>query len=98
MTKAVFVGVAASTLGVHLLGRDHLFNLVLSPQILQEGQVHRLLTHPWFFRTSAEALFGGVLLYQLRIIERRYGSHKFAVRDSAHRERTSLTDDARSPL
>jgi len=78
--RGIFFGVALSSLVVHLLERGHLFHLVLQPQIIPEGQIWRLITHHFYFQTSAEAFFGAILLYQLRLIERRFGTGKFAVR------------------
>jgi hypothetical protein len=50
------------------------------PHIWRYGQFWRFLTWTWVFTNSTEVLFGVLAFYQLRIIERLWGSRKFLVR------------------
>ena len=53
------------------------------PHIWNYGQFWRLLTWQACFTNSTEVLFAVLSFYQLRVIERLWGSRKFAV--SFHR-------------
>jgi len=50
------------------------------PHLLDYWQYWRLLTWPLAYTNSTEVLFAAMTFYQLRCIERLWGSRKFAVR------------------
>lgn len=54
--------------------------IAVVPHIWGYGQLWRFLTWPWVWTNSTEVLFGVLSFYQLRVIERLWGTRKFAVR------------------
>ncbi|KAI1316451.1 hypothetical protein EDD11_009941 [Mortierella claussenii] len=53
------------------------FHLQLVPHLTAHHQFWRLITSHFAFSTSAEVLFGGLVIYYLRIIERLFGPVKY---------------------
>lgn len=51
----------------------------IRPHLLDYGQFWRLLTWQFCYTNSAEVLFAAMTFYHLRVIERLWGSRKFAV-------------------
>ena len=49
------------------------------PHLFDYWQFWRLLTWQFCYTNSTEVLFAAMTLYQLRVIERLWGSKKFAV-------------------
>ncbi|KAL7749478.1 hypothetical protein RI367_005032 [Sorochytrium milnesiophthora] len=78
VSKFVVVTVSSCSLLASLLKIKQLFHLQVYPHLLNDHQVHRLLTSHFVFSTSSEILFGGLLFYHLRVLERLYGSKKYA--------------------
>ncbi|KAJ2714860.1 hypothetical protein H4R19_001511 [Coemansia spiralis] len=58
--------------------RAALARLRVVPQLTRRRQVWRLVTTQLGFPTVREALMGALLLYQLRVLERAFGSRRFA--------------------
>ncbi|KAG0083239.1 hypothetical protein BGZ92_010945 [Podila epicladia] len=54
------------------------FHLQLVPHLTAHHQFWRLVTSHFAFSTSTEVLFGGLIIYHLRIIERLFGAGKYA--------------------
>ncbi len=50
------------------------------PHLLDYWQFWRLFTWQLCYTNSSEVLFAAITFYQLRVIERLWGSRKFAVR------------------
>ena len=76
VTKCLIMVVTTMTIMTALLQWNYLF--VLQPSlILRHGQLWRLLIHQLPFTSSGEALLGMILLYFIRMFERRYGSMKY---------------------
>ncbi|KZM28151.1 hypothetical protein ST47_g715 [Ascochyta rabiei] len=55
----------------------HYLPIAVVPHIWGYGQLWRLLTWASFFTNSTEVLFGVLAFYQLRVLERLWGSRKF---------------------
>lgn len=49
-----------------------------TPHLYPYLQLHRLLTHQLAYTSSIDLLFSAVLLYHLRVLERLFGTRKFA--------------------
>lgn len=63
------------------------FNILLTPHIFGSrygGQYWRLLAWPLLYANSTEVLFAALTLYQLRVVERVWGSRKMAVRSARY--------------
>ncbi|KAF9407309.1 hypothetical protein BGZ94_002755 [Podila epigama] len=54
------------------------FHLQLVPHLTTHHQFWRLVTSHFAFSTSTDVLFGGLIIYHLRIIERLFGPAKYA--------------------
>jgi len=55
------------------------FPIAIRPHLLDYRQFWRLLTWQMCYTNSTEVLFAAMTFYQLRVIERLWGSRKFAV-------------------
>ena len=77
----VFSTVIGALLATITDSRYYLHILVV-PHLWNYGQIWRVLTWQTCFTNSTEVLFGVVTFYQLRVIERLWGSRKFAVSSS----------------
>ncbi|KAF2674686.1 hypothetical protein BT63DRAFT_449676 [Microthyrium microscopicum] len=73
----VFWVVVASVLA-SVTDTKYYFYLQIVPQISQWGQFWRLLVWQTCYTNSTEVLFAAMTFYHLRVIERLWGSRKFA--------------------
>jgi len=74
----VFWVVGASVLAA-ITDTKYFFHIAIDPHLLQWRQYWRLLTWQTCYANSTEVLFASMTFYNLRIIERLWGSRKFAV-------------------
>ena len=79
-SKYLVVAVVASSLLASVTDSKHLFWLAVRPHIVDYRQFWRILTWQACYTNSTEVLFGALTLYQLRVIERLWGTRKFIVR------------------
>jgi len=89
LSKYLIMAVVAASLVATITDSKHLFWIMVKPHISDYRQLWRCMTWPLLYTNSTEVLFSAMTLYQLRIIERLWGSRKFAVcsrnqRDSHH--------------
>lgn len=77
VSKFLLVFFTAISLSVSLAGWKK-FVITDAMQIVERGQVFRLISHSVCFVSSAELLFGLLLLFSFRIFERLFGSRKYA--------------------
>ena len=73
------MAVVAASLLASITDSKHLFWIMVKPHISDYRQLWRCMTWPLLYTNSTEVLFSAMTLYQLRIIERLWGSRKFAV-------------------
>ncbi|EPE03776.1 hypothetical protein F503_06482 [Ophiostoma piceae UAMH 11346] len=78
VTRNLVLGVVATSIGASLFDTKHYFYILVDPQILRYGQLWRALTYQLCYTNSSEVLFACMALYQLRIVERMWGSRKLA--------------------
>ncbi|KAJ1972661.1 hypothetical protein H4R35_004551 [Dimargaris xerosporica] len=78
VSKCLLFAVGGSTIASSILRWKPYLSLVLNPHLTRDYQFWRLITSQLAFANSGELLFGSLLLYQCRVIERHYGSAKFA--------------------
>lgn len=62
-----------------MLSIKHYAYILIDPHLLRYGQFWRLLTYQLCYTNSAEVLFAAMSLYNLRTVERMWGSRKYAV-------------------
>jgi hypothetical protein len=79
LSKYLVMAVVAGALVASITDTKHLFFIMVKPHISDYRQLWRCLTWPLVYTNSTEVLFSAMTLYQLRIIERLWGSRKFAV-------------------
>lgn len=81
ITKTLLVYILASSILLSVLDLKHLAGIQVSPHLWTYGQFWRAaLWHVAGFANSTEALFAGILVYQVRVVERAWGGRKVAVR------------------
>ncbi|KAL8693264.1 MAG: hypothetical protein Q9218_001865 [Villophora microphyllina] len=80
VSRYLFFGIIVSSIFVSITDTKYLFHIQLIPHIWRYRQFWRLLVWQSCYNNSTELLFGIMTLYHLRIIERLWGSRKFAVR------------------
>ncbi|KAL8828465.1 MAG: hypothetical protein Q9170_006594 [Blastenia crenularia] len=78
VTRYIFFGIIVSSLLVSVTDAKYLFHIQLVPHLWRYKQFWRLLTWQSCYNNSTELLFGTMTLYHLRIIERLWGSRKYA--------------------
>ncbi|KAF9933178.1 hypothetical protein FBU30_006344 [Linnemannia zychae] len=76
-TKGVLLVVGALSLLSSIFQIKTDFHLQLVPHLTTHHQFWRLITSHFAFLNSAEMLFGGLIIYHLRIIERLFGPAKY---------------------
>ncbi|CDS13354.1 hypothetical protein LRAMOSA05532 [Lichtheimia ramosa] len=78
VTKFLMLFIGSCSLLASILNYKQIFHLQLSPHITIHHQFWRLVTSHCAFTNSGELFFGLLLLYSMRVIERQFGSPKYA--------------------
>ncbi|KAJ6783710.1 hypothetical protein PWT90_05460 [Aphanocladium album] len=78
VTRLVVLGLVSASIGASLLDIKHYAYILINPHLYQYGQFWRLFTYQLCFTNSIEVLFAAMSLYNLRTIERMWGSRKYA--------------------
>ncbi|ERT00157.1 uncharacterized protein SPSK_09629 [Sporothrix schenckii 1099-18] len=78
VTRSLVFGLASASIGASLFDIKHYFYILVDPQILRYHQTWRALTYQLCYTNSSEVLFACMTLYQMRIVERMWGSRKYA--------------------
>jgi len=78
VSKGILIGTVASSILVSVaqLGKALTFHDLSS--VISKFQLWRLFTNHMFFTSPGEVLFGSILIYYFRMLERQMGSVKFA--------------------
>ncbi|RAK97565.1 protein dscB [Aspergillus ibericus CBS 121593] len=79
ISKSFLIYTIASSVALAIFDLKHLTHIQVVPHIWQYGQFWRMLV--WQeagFANSTEALFAAMLVYHLRVVERAWGTRKFA--------------------
>ncbi|KGQ08601.1 UBA domain-containing protein 14 [Beauveria bassiana D1-5] len=79
VTRSVVLGLVSASIAASLLDIKHYAYILINPHIVQYGQFWRLFTYQLCYTNSAEVLFAAMSLYNLRTVERMWGSRKYAV-------------------
>lgn len=77
--RALFFSIIISSIVVNITDTRHLFYVSIVPHVSQDNQYWRLLIWQTCYTNATELLFAAASIYHLRIIERLWGSRKFAV-------------------
>ncbi|KAJ4525163.1 hypothetical protein HRR83_000834 [Exophiala dermatitidis] len=78
VSRFLILGSVCSSILVAILDIKHLVPIKPSPHLWPYLQFSRLLTFQLAYTSSTELLFSVVLLYQFRVLERLWGSRKYA--------------------
>jgi hypothetical protein len=79
ITRFLLLAVVGSAIIASLTDTKYFLWIEVRPHLLDYWQYWRLLTWQLAYTNSAEVLFAAMTFYQLRVIERLWGSRKFAV-------------------
>lgn len=77
LTRTILYSFIAASLLASVSSTKHYFHVQLAPHLTQDHQFFRLLIFQSLYANSGEILFAALLLYQLRVVERLFGSRKF---------------------
>jgi len=80
VTRSLLVAVVLSAFLATITDTKYYLWIEVRPHLFDYHQFWRLLTWQFCYTNSTEVLFAAMTLYQLRVIERLWGSRKFAVR------------------
>lgn len=79
VTRALVVGLVTASIAVSLLDAKHYFYILVDTHIWRYHQTWRVLLYQLCYTNSSEVLFASMVLYKMRVIERMWGSRKYAV-------------------
>lgn len=79
VTRLAVLSLVAGSILASVLDVKHYFYILIDTHIWRYRQFWRLLAYQLCYANSTEVLFGAMTIYNLRIIERMWGSRKFAV-------------------
>lgn len=79
VSQVLVFGTVIGSLVASLTDTRYYLPIAVVPHIWGYGQLWRVLTWGWVWTNSTEVLFGVLGFYQLRVVERIWGSRKFLV-------------------
>lgn len=79
VTRTLVYGLIGTSIAVSLLDIKHYFFILVDLHLWRFHQSWRALIYQLCYTNSSEALFAAMTLYNLRCIERLWGSRKYAV-------------------
>ncbi|KAF2716512.1 hypothetical protein K431DRAFT_195297, partial [Polychaeton citri CBS 116435] len=78
VSRNLIIGIVVTSFLATLTDTKYYFWIQVRPHLVDYLQFWRLLTWQLCYTNSTEVLFAAMTLYQLRIVERMWGSRKFA--------------------
>jgi len=78
VSELILFGVIASSILVSITDSKYLFYIQVVPHLWRYRQAWRILIWQTCYTNSTELLFAALTIYHMRIIERLWGSRKFA--------------------
>lgn len=79
VTRSLVYGLVGLSIAVSLLDIKHYFYILVDLHLWQFHQTWRALIYQLCYTNSSEVLFAAMTLYNMRAVERMWGSRKFAV-------------------
>ena len=79
VTRILLISTVISAFLASITDTKYYFWIQVRPHLFDYWQFWRLLTWQACYTNSTEVLFAAMTFYQLRVIERLWGSRKFAV-------------------
>lgn len=80
VTRTLVVGLVSSSVAASLFDLKHYFYILVDTHIWKYHQPWRALIFQLCYTNSSEVLFAAMTLYNMRVVERMWGSRKYAVR------------------
>ena len=82
VTGSLVVGLVVSSIAISVLDLKHYFYIIIDLHFWRYRQFWRSLIFQLSYSNSSEVLFAAITLYQMRMVERMWGSRKFAVNNT----------------
>ena len=79
VSRLLIIGIVITSLLASLTDNKYFIWIEVRPHLLDYLQFWRLLTWQICYTNSTEVLFAAMTIYNLRVIERLWGTRKFAV-------------------
>ncbi|KAL5318328.1 hypothetical protein ACEPPN_013387 [Leptodophora sp. 'Broadleaf-Isolate-01'] len=78
VSRSLAYGIVATSLLASITDTKHFFYIQVDPHIWQYHQLWRVLVYQLCYTNSTECLFAAMTVYNMRVVERVWGSRKFA--------------------
>ncbi|CZT45006.1 uncharacterized protein RSE6_05276 [Rhynchosporium secalis] len=78
VSRSLAYGIVATSLLASITDSKHYFYIQVDPHIWQYHQFWRVLVYQLCYTNSTECLFAAMTVYNLRVVERVWGSRKYA--------------------
>jgi len=78
VSRSLVYGLIAASILVSITDSKHYFYIQVDPHLWRYHQLWRILTYQLCYTNSTEVLFAAMTLYNMRVIERLWGSRKYA--------------------
>jgi len=78
VTRLMVVGIVSTSILASVLDIKYYFYILIDTHLWRYRQLWRLLGYQLCYTNSTEVLFGAMTLYNMRIVERMWGTRKFA--------------------
>ena len=79
VTRLTVLGLVGLSIAASILDIKHYFYILIDTHLWRYRQLWRLLAYQLCYTNSTEVLFAAMTIYNLRMVERMWGSRKFAV-------------------
>ncbi|RDA83416.1 hypothetical protein CP532_4834 [Ophiocordyceps camponoti-leonardi (nom. inval.)] len=79
VTRLAVIGLVSCSIVASVFDMKHKLYIVIDSHLWQHRQLWRLLTYQLCYVNSTEVLFSAISLFYLRVVERLWGSRKYAV-------------------
>jgi hypothetical protein len=79
VTRSLVYGIVAASILASVTDTKHYFYIQVDPHLWRYHQIWRIFTYQLCYTNSTEVLFAGMTVYNMRVIERLWGSRKYAV-------------------
>ncbi|KAG6012631.1 hypothetical protein E4U54_007406 [Claviceps lovelessii] len=78
VTRLLVLGLVSASIGASMLDIKHYFYISIDTHLWKYRQFWRLFAYQLCYTNSTEVLFAAMTLYNLRVVERMWGSRKYA--------------------
>jgi hypothetical protein len=79
VSRSLAYGIVAASILASVTDVKHYFYIQVDPHLWRYHQLWRIFTYQLCYTNSTEVLFAAMTIYNMRVIERLWGSRKYAV-------------------